>query len=479
MAQETLEWAGGPVRELLEPLAERHPDLRPLLPHLRVAVNQEFAGPGRAEVPAGAELALIPPVAGGCGPVPVVDRPLRLEEVVAAVSGEAYGGLVTFSGSVRNQTQGRRVLRLEYEAYPPMAEKRAGGHWRRGGARWPGRGWPSCTGWGRWCRASWRWSLPRRRRTGRRRSWAVEHAIERLKQDVPILEEGVLRGRRGVGGPGALRPGRAQRLPASGGGGLRGRSRRQRPESSRPAAGAAADRGAGRARLRRQRLAARAQLVLVLLEALGEHPLGVGHRGAELGDVVLALAAGGAQLGHPRPAADGQLALVVPEQRRASSGLHLAQDLDVLLAGRVGLHGDEGWGGRRGGEVRRGRSGGRGRGLGGPERAPRGRSLRAGAPASRRRGGGRRPGGLGAWRGRRCVWAMASAPANPAARNRARRTFMGPLFARGGPGPYPLRGGTVGRHPTKVPWSRTETRNELLPRDASPRSAGSRRAEPV
>ena len=115
---------GARVADVLRLLATRHPALAPLLPHLRVAVNQEFSD-AEAEVPAGAELALIPPVAGGSGGLfRVVDRPLRLEEVVEAVSGEAYGGLVTFSGSVRNQTRGRRVLRLEYEAYPPMAEKK-------------------------------------------------------------------------------------------------------------------------------------------------------------------------------------------------------------------------------------------------------------------------------------------------------------------------------------------------------------------
>jgi hypothetical protein len=83
---------------------------------------------------------------------------------------------------------------------------------------------------------------------------------------------------------------------------------------------------------------------VVLLEALGEQSLGVGHRGAEPGDVVLALAAGGAELGHPGAAADGQLTLVLPETavEAASSGLHLsAERRDVLLAGGVGLHGDD------------------------------------------------------------------------------------------------------------------------------------------
>jgi len=91
---------GASVRAAVELIASRHPRLRELLPHLRIAVNQEF---GRQEdaLPNGAELALIPPVAGGAGLFLVVDRPLDLAEVIAAVSGEAYGGLATFIGTLK------------------------------------------------------------------------------------------------------------------------------------------------------------------------------------------------------------------------------------------------------------------------------------------------------------------------------------------------------------------------------------------
>lgn len=65
LSRETLEVpAGTRVEDVLKQLAGRHPALASLLPHLRVALNQEFAD-ARDEVPAGAELALIPPVAGG------------------------------------------------------------------------------------------------------------------------------------------------------------------------------------------------------------------------------------------------------------------------------------------------------------------------------------------------------------------------------------------------------------------------------
>ncbi len=49
----------------------------------------------------------------------------------------AAGAIVTFDGVVRNQTKGRRVVSLQYEAYEPMAIKemsRIGAEMRQ---RWP------------------------------------------------------------------------------------------------------------------------------------------------------------------------------------------------------------------------------------------------------------------------------------------------------------------------------------------------------
>lgn len=53
----------------------------------------------------------------------VTDAPLSLDEVVRAVSAESQGGLVTFTGVVRDHNHGKRIVRLEYEAYRPMAER--------------------------------------------------------------------------------------------------------------------------------------------------------------------------------------------------------------------------------------------------------------------------------------------------------------------------------------------------------------------
>jgi molybdopterin synthase catalytic subunit len=55
---------GAGVRELKETLSERYPALRDLLPTVLVAVNREFAF-DEDPIPAGAEIALFPPVSGG------------------------------------------------------------------------------------------------------------------------------------------------------------------------------------------------------------------------------------------------------------------------------------------------------------------------------------------------------------------------------------------------------------------------------
>jgi len=126
-----------PLQALIDELVRRHPSLQPLLPHLRFAVNQELASPD-SPVPDGAEVALIPPVAGGSGALLVTERPLSLDAVVAAVSATGQGGVVTFTGAVRDHNRGRRVLRLEYEAYGEMALKVLEQIRSESAAKWPG-----------------------------------------------------------------------------------------------------------------------------------------------------------------------------------------------------------------------------------------------------------------------------------------------------------------------------------------------------
>jgi molybdopterin synthase catalytic subunit len=51
----------------------------------------------------------------------LVNGPIDADAVRAAVSTPSAGAVVLFHGTVRDRTRGKRVLRLEYEAYPEMA----------------------------------------------------------------------------------------------------------------------------------------------------------------------------------------------------------------------------------------------------------------------------------------------------------------------------------------------------------------------
>jgi len=55
---------GSRVAEAMAAIERRFPSLAALVPHLAVAVNGRLSPPA-TEVPAGAELALLPPVSGG------------------------------------------------------------------------------------------------------------------------------------------------------------------------------------------------------------------------------------------------------------------------------------------------------------------------------------------------------------------------------------------------------------------------------
>jgi MoaE-MoaD fusion protein len=86
---------------------------------LLYAVNKEYAKRDRMLVD-GDEVALIPPVSGGA--FLLSDEPLSIERVVGEVRDDEAGAIATFSGTTRISSRGRRVTRLEYEAYEGMAE---------------------------------------------------------------------------------------------------------------------------------------------------------------------------------------------------------------------------------------------------------------------------------------------------------------------------------------------------------------------
>ena len=53
----------------------------------------------------------------------VTDKPIDLQELVDWVTDPEAGAITIFIGTTRNNNQGRKVIALDYEAYPEMAEK--------------------------------------------------------------------------------------------------------------------------------------------------------------------------------------------------------------------------------------------------------------------------------------------------------------------------------------------------------------------
>ena len=123
--EESLELpAGSTVADVYDALRRSHPGLEVDRNAIRAAVNQEFAG-WDVIVANGDEVAFIPPVSGGAHPVGVLfeltARPLDARRMETAVAHKEAGGICTFTGVVRDNSRGRSVTHLEYEAYAEMA----------------------------------------------------------------------------------------------------------------------------------------------------------------------------------------------------------------------------------------------------------------------------------------------------------------------------------------------------------------------
>ena len=118
---------GATVRTVWETLRQEHPTLIEVERSLAFAVAQEYVD-GDHPLHDNDELAFIPPVSGGvltdsrlsCR---ITQEPIRLDELTAFVADPGAGAMATFVGTTRDNNEGRRVVRLEYECYPGMAEK--------------------------------------------------------------------------------------------------------------------------------------------------------------------------------------------------------------------------------------------------------------------------------------------------------------------------------------------------------------------
>lgn len=120
---------GARVEDLFARYGRAFPQLGQLRSTVAASINQEYSE-WTAPLRPGDEVAFLPPVSGGEERLEIsaaediyelVRRPIRAQEVIAALKAAGDGAVVMFDGIVRNQSGGRSTLFLEYEAYEPMA----------------------------------------------------------------------------------------------------------------------------------------------------------------------------------------------------------------------------------------------------------------------------------------------------------------------------------------------------------------------
>lgn len=128
--------SGTTVSELFDAVVAERPEIQ--VPALRAAtmlmVNQEYAAPDQV-LADGDEVVFVPPVSGGGDASSYPDtgsdtrrfrvgpEPLDPRAVEALVASAAAGAIITFIGTVRDNARGEGVSVLVYEAYEPAAEK--------------------------------------------------------------------------------------------------------------------------------------------------------------------------------------------------------------------------------------------------------------------------------------------------------------------------------------------------------------------
>lgn len=117
---------GATVAEVWDDLAATH-HISAVPDGVRAARNLEYCEWNEV-VAAGDVIAFLPPVAGGsgvattpCVHVAISSSPIDLATVID-IGGDEDGAVAVFTGRVRNHSDGHSVSRIDYEAYPEMAE---------------------------------------------------------------------------------------------------------------------------------------------------------------------------------------------------------------------------------------------------------------------------------------------------------------------------------------------------------------------
>ncbi len=122
---------GATLGTVFDHYAGKFPRVEQMAGSIVLARNQVFAVPD-VPVQDGDEVAFLPPVSGGSGGFleeitengnlyALTRHPIDRRKLIDRVLTGEDGAVVDFEGVVRNNTKGRRTVRLEYECYAPMA----------------------------------------------------------------------------------------------------------------------------------------------------------------------------------------------------------------------------------------------------------------------------------------------------------------------------------------------------------------------
>ncbi len=109
------------VADVVDAIRARYPAASPVVDRCRVAVNLEIVDASCAVSPAD-EVAIMPPMSGGTVWVRLSAEP-SVVDAMRAVTSDAAGATVTFTGTVRDACELGPVERLVYSAYDAMATK--------------------------------------------------------------------------------------------------------------------------------------------------------------------------------------------------------------------------------------------------------------------------------------------------------------------------------------------------------------------